>query len=294
MQSGLRHRWFILFSIIPAILVVFGIVLYPLVQTFVYSLKNMDLTSAHQGQFVGLKNYTHALIDSEVWSSIGRTFYFSAISIILEMILGLLIALLLNEKLRGITFLRSIIILPWAVPTIVNAAMWKWIYHPEYGALNGILMQLHLISAYRPWLSNPWLAMNMVIVADVWKMTPFVAIFLLAALQMNNKSIYEAASMDGAGIIRRFFTLTLPFLKPTVLVLIVMRTMESFKVFDLIYALTQGGPSNGTMVIIYKAFIETFTNLQFSDGATLSYLIAIIIGILTFIYVKALKLEEGA
>jgi multiple sugar transport system permease protein/N,N'-diacetylchitobiose transport system permease protein len=279
---------------IPALLIVFGIVLYPLVQTFIYSLKNMDLTSDHQGQFVGLNNYMHALMDSEVWSSIGRTFYFSVASITLEMILGLLIALLLNEKLRGIAFLRSIIILPWAVPTIVNAAMWKWIYHPEYGALNGMLMQLHLISAYRPWLSSPWQAMNMVIIADVWKMTPFVAIFLLAALQMNNKSIYEAASMDGAGMIRRFFTLTLPFLKPTILVLIVMRTMEAFKVFDLIYALTQGGPSNGTKVIIYKAFIETFTNLQFSDGATLSYLIAIIIGILTFVYVKVLKLEDGA
>ncbi|MCD9023113.1 carbohydrate ABC transporter permease [Cohnella silvisoli] len=294
MQSGLRHRWFILFSIIPALLFVFGIVLYPLVQTFIYSLKNMDLLSDHQGQFVGLNNYTHALMDSDVWSSIGRTFYFSGVSITLEMILGLLIALLLNEKLRGIAFLRSIIILPWAVPTIVNAAMWKWIYHPEYGALNGLLMQLHLISEYRPWLSSPWLAMNMVIVADVWKMTPFVAVFLLAALQMNNKSIYEAASIDGASIIRRFFTLTLPFLKPTILVLIVMRTMEAFKVFDLIYALTQGGPSNGTMVIIYKAFIETFSNLQYSNGATLSYLIAIIIGILTIVYVKVLKLEEGA
>ncbi|UKS23844.1 sugar ABC transporter permease [Paenibacillus sp. HWE-109] len=293
----LRKRWsdrrFAIITILPAFILVFGIVLYPLIQTFIYSLKNMELTSASKGQFVGIHNYVEALTDSSVWEALGRTAYFASFSIALELVLGLLAALLLNENIRGIGFLRSIIILPWAVPTIVNAAMWKWIYHPEYGALNGLLAQLHLIDAYRPWLSSPWTAMNMVILADVWKMTPFVCIFFLASLQMTNKSVYEAASIDGAGLFRRLIVLTLPYLKPTVLVLIVMRTMESFKVFDLIYALTKGGPTNGTMVIIYKAYLEAFTNLQFSQGATLSYLIALFIAALTFAYVKVLKAEGG-
>lgn len=281
-------------SILPAFLIVFGVILIPLIQTFVYSLKNMNLTSSSVGEFVGLSNYIDALSNPDVWSAFGRTAYFAVFSISAELLLGTMIALLLNEKFAGVRFLRSIIILPWAIPTIVNGAMWKWIYHPEYGALNGLLTQLHLIDSYRPWLSSPLTAMNMVIIADVWKMTPFVTIFILASLQLTNKSVYEAASIDGAGLFRRFMVITLPYLKPTFLFLIVMRTMEAFKVFDLIFVLTQGGPANGTMVINYMTYIKAFTSLQYSEGATLSYLIAIFIGILTIVYVKVFNNGEAA
>lgn len=289
--SDTQYAWLV---ITPAIIVVFGIVLYPLLQTLLYSLQNMDLTSANQGKFVGLSNYINTLSDGEFWASMGRTTYFSVVSLTFEVILGIAIALLLNENIKGKVFLRSIIILPWAVPTIVNGAMWKWIYHSEYGALNALLTQLGIISDYQSWLSSPWVAMNMVILADVWKMTPFVTIFFLAALQLTNKSVYEAAQVDGAGLFRRFFTLTLPYLKPTLLVILVVRTMESFKVFDLIYALTQGGPANGTMVLTYQAYLKAFSNLQFSQGATISYLIAIIIAFMTFTYIKVLKKEESS
>lgn len=288
--SEQQFAWVILF---PAMLIVFGIVLFPLFQTFIYSLKNMELTSANQGDFVWFTNYIQTLADAEFWSSLGRTLYFAFASILIELTLGIMIALLLNEDIHGKMFLRTIIILPWAVPTIVNGAMWKWIYHPEYGALNALLTQLHIIPEYQSWLGSPWLAMNMIIIADAWKMTPLVAIFCLAALQMVNKSVYEAAIVDGAGAIKRFFALTLPYLKPTILVLVVIRTMETFKVFDIIYATTRGGPANGTMVLTYEAYLKAFTNLQYSKGATYSYLIAIMIGILTFSYVKLLKKEES-
>jgi multiple sugar transport system permease protein/N,N'-diacetylchitobiose transport system permease protein len=294
MKRNLSDTQFSWLIIAPAIVIVFGIVLFPLLQTFLYSLKDMDLTSANQGEFVGLSNYAATLSDPHFWQTVGRTAYFSIVSISLEIVLGMLIALLLNEDIRGKTFLRSIIILPWAVPTIVNGAMWKWIYHAEYGALNALLTQLGIIQEYQSWLSSPWLAMNMVILADVWKMTPFVAIFFLASLQLVNKSVYEAAMVDGAGIFRRFFMLTLPYLKPTLLVIIVMRTMETFKVFDIIYAITQGGPANGTLVLTYEAYLKAFSNLQYSQGATISYLIAMMIALLTFVYVKILKREGGA
>lgn len=284
-----QFAWMI---IAPAMIIVFGIVLFPLLTTFIYSLKNMELTSIYQGEFVWFSNYIDILKDREFWLSLGRTAYFAFISISFELILGILIALLLNEDFKGKTFLRTIIILPWAVPTIVNGAMWKWIYHSEYGALNALLTQLHLIEQYQSWLGKPWLAMNMVIIADVWKMTPLIVIFFLASLQLVNKSVYEAAMVDGAGYIKRFFVITLPYLKPTFLVLIVIRTMEAFKVFDLIYAITKGGPANGTLVLTYQAYLKAFTNLQFSKGATISYLIALIIAILTFVYVKAMKKEE--
>lgn len=290
-MSDKTYAWL---NITPAVLAVFGIILFPLIYTFMISLHNMSLTIESMGDFVGLENYYKVLTDTSFWDSAGRTAYFSFVSISVEMLLGVMIALLLNEQIRGISLLRTIIILPWAVPTIVNGAMWKWIFHPEYGALNAFLTQLHIIPHYQSWLSKPWLAMNMVILADVWKMTPLVVIFLLASLQMSNKSVYEAASVDGAGRMQRFFILTLPHLKPTILVLIVMRTMESFKVFDLIYALTMGGPSDGTKVLVYQAYIKAFNNMQFSQGATISFVIAMIIGMFTFVYVKVLKAEEEA
>jgi len=232
------------------------------------------------------------LADKEFWKTTGRTAYFTGVSLSLEVILGIFIALLLNEDLKGKVFLRSIIIIPWAIPTIVNGAMWKWIYHPEYGALNALLLQLGIIDHYQSWLGSPWLAMNMIIIADVWKMTPLVVIFFLASLQLRNMATYEAAIVDGASLFQRFYYLTLPYLKPTILVIVVMRTMDAFKVFDIIYATTRGGPANGTLTLTYDAYMKVFTNLNYSQGATISYLIAFMIVILTFIYVKIMKSED--
>ncbi len=289
MKKPLSEQQFAYVIIIPAIIIVFALIVWPLLTTFLYSLKNMELISANRGQFVGLANYLSAVSDPGFWDSLGKTIYFTAVSLTVETILGLLIALLLNGEFFGVGFLRAIIILPWAVPTIVNGSMWKWIYHPEYGLLNAILTKLHLIAEYQAWLSDPWQAMNMVILADAWKMTPLAVIFFLAALQLTNKASYEAAMVDGAGALRRFFVLTLPYLKPTFLVIIVMRTMEKFKAFDIFYAITRGGPANGTMVLTYDAYLKAFTNLQYSAAATIAYLIAIIVAVLTFSYAKVLK-----
>ncbi|MET3291778.1 UNVERIFIED_CONTAM: multiple sugar transport system permease protein [Brevibacillus sp. OAP136] len=292
MRKDLTEQQFAWLIIAPAIIIVFGIVIYPLVQTFLYSLEDIDLSAGKTGAFVGIANYVETLSDRAFWESLGRTAYFAAVSILLELVLGVFIALLLNEKFFGKTLLSGIVIIPWAVPTIVNAAMWKWIYQPEYGALNALLTQLHLIGEYKSWLGEPLLAMNMIILADVWKMTPLIVIFILAALQMVNKSVYEAAAVDGAGVIRRFFSITLHYLKPIFLVLVVIRTLEAIKVFDIIYATTRGGPANGTMVITFQAYLKAFNNLQFSKGATYSYLIALIILLLTVVYAKVLKRGE--
>ncbi len=287
----MKEQRFAYLIILPAVIVVFGIVLFPLITTLIYSLKDLNIMSNHYGSFVGLKNYLSVLSDHEFWMTTFRTGYFTVVSIIIELGFGLLIALLLDEDLYGKRFLRAIIILPWAVPTIVNGALWKWIYHPDYGALNAFLSQLGIIDHYHSWLGTPWLALNMIILADAWKMTPLIVIFFLAALQLRNKSIYEAAAIDGAGLFKRFFFITLPYLKPTILVLVVMRTMEAFKVFDLIYATTRGGPANGTLTLTYQAYINAFTELDYSSGATISYLIALMILLLTILYVRTLRSE---
>ncbi len=278
----------------PAALIIFGVVLIPLGTTLLYSLKNIDLTAMESGAFVGLSNYWELIMSPEFWASFGRTLYFAGVSITLELFLGMMIALLLNDGIKGQGFLRAIIILPWAIPTIVNGSMWKWIYHSQYGVLNAILTQAHLMDGYRSWLNTPALAMNMVILADVWKMTPLITIFFLASLQMINTSVYEAAVIDGAGVFKRFWYLTLPYLKPTILVLVVIRTMEAFKAFDIFYAITRGGPANGTMVLTYDAYLKAFNNLQFSKGATIAYTIAMIVALLVVIYVQAMKKEESS
>ena len=203
-QPGMSEQNFAFLMIIPALLIVFGVVISPLITNLIYSLKNMELISAHRGEFVWLANYINVLKTQEFWDSLGRTVYFTIVSLTLETVLGLMIALLLNGSFRGVAFLRTIVILPWAIPEIVTGSMWKWIYHPEYGVLNAVLTKLHLISEYRSWLSDPWQAMNMVIIADVWKMTPLAVIFFLAALQLTNKSSYEAAMVDGAGYFAGF------------------------------------------------------------------------------------------
>jgi ABC-type sugar transport system permease subunit len=288
----IKDRTFAMLLIVPAAILVFGIVLFPLLQTFWYTFQNMDITSSSYGEMVGIENYKQLLGDQGFWETAGRTAYFTGFSLFLQLSLGILIALLLNEDLRGKTFLRSIFIIPWAVPTIVNGAMWKWIYHPEYGALNAFLNQIGLINEYRSWLNDPIVAIHMVMFADSWKMIPLVTIFMLASLQMANKSVYEAAMIDGAGVLKRFYHLTLPYLKPTILVVLVMRTMDLFKVFDIIYATTRGGPANGTLTLTYEAYLTSFVEVNYSKGATISYIIAFMVAILTFVYVKTLKKGE--
>jgi ABC-type sugar transport system permease subunit len=289
----LAEQQFAFLILAPAAVVIFGVVLAPLVTTLIYSLKNMELISSERGKWLGLWNYINVLRAPWFWQALGRTLYFTLVSVALETILGLLAALLLNTRFHGVGFLRVLVIVPWAIPGIVNASIWKWIYNPEYGVLNAVLTRLHILAQYRAWLSDPFLAMNMVIVADVWKMTPFAIIFFLAALQFINKSLYEAATVDGAGVLRRFSHITLPYLLPTISVVVVMRTVEKFKAFDIFYVITRGGPANGTKVLVYEAYLRAFSNLQYSISSTVSYLIAIIVLMFTVLYVRSMKRREA-
>ncbi len=293
-RRGLTEQGFAFLILLPAAVVIFGVVLFPLVTTFIYSLKNMELISAEKGKFLGLLNYARVLGSDWFWQALGRTLYFTVVSLVIETVLGLLIALLLNTRFVGVGLLRVLVIVPWATPGIVTASIWKWIYNPEYGALNAVLTRLHLMGEYRAWLSDPFLAMNMVIVADVWKMTPFAIIFFLAALQFINKALYEAAKVDGAGVLRRFWSITLPYLVPTISVVAVMRTVEKFKAFDVFYVMTRGGPANGTKVLVYEAYLRAFGNLQYSISSTVSYLIALLVLGFTVVYVRVLKRAEAS
>ena len=172
--------------------------------------------------------------------------------------------------------------------------MWRWIYNADYGALNGLLLQLGLIDRYIPWLIKPWRAMNLVIWADVWHTLPFAALIIQAALAGIPGEYHEAAAIDGANAWRRFWSITLPLLRPAILVVLVIRTVEAFRVFDIIFVITRGGPAFGTVTISYLTYLETFRNMSIGSGAALSFIVSAFILAIAMIYIRVLYTDDLA
>jgi len=278
--------------ILPSLLIILGISLQPILSTLYLSVFESSRGINMERIFVGFGNYTALLSDSVFWVTIGRTLYFTLVSVGLELVLGLAIAQLIHSHPPGWQFLRTSLIIPWAVPTIVNGTMWRWIYNADYGALNGLLLQLGLIDKYIPWLTRPDMAMNLVILADIWHSVPFIALILQAALATLPTDLEEAAAVDGANALQRFLLIRLPLLRPAILVALVIRTVEAFRVFDIIYVITNGGPAFGTVTISYLTYLETFSFGNVGRGSALSFLISIFTLIMAFIYIRVLYRPE--
>jgi len=287
-KQGRLAFWLLL----PACVAVFGVIIYPMFRTLVVSLFQVDSALATVTPFVGLGNYLSVLSNSDFWASIGRTFYFTLVSTALELVLGLIVAGLLNAKLKWRWLFRTIVVIPWAIPTIVNAAMWKGIFNAQYGALNALLTQLGIIHSYQAWLGDPNLALNMVILADVWKTVPLVAFFLLAGLTSIPTELYEAAKLDRASWPRIFRSIVLPMLVPSISIVLVLRTVEAFKVFDIIYAMTRGGPIDSTSTVAYFAYETAFSDQNFGIGSAISYIITIFILALSAVYLRLLRRSD--
>jgi len=278
--------------ILPSLLIILGISLQPILSTLYLSVFESSRGINMERIFVGFGNYTALLSDSVFWVTIGRTLYFTLVSVGLELVLGLALAHLIHSHPPGWQFLRTSLIIPWAVPTIVNGTMWRWIYNADYGALNGLLLQLGLIDKYIPWLTKPDVAMNLVILADIWHSVPFIALILQAALATLPTDLEEAAAVDGANALQRFLLIRLPLLRPAILVALVIRTVEAFRVFDIIYVITNGGPAFGTVTISYLTYLETFSFGNVGRGSALSFLISIFTLIMAFIYIRVLYRPE--
>ncbi|HEV7604657.1 MAG TPA: sugar ABC transporter permease [Candidatus Limnocylindrales bacterium] len=282
------ETWVAAAFVAPAALVIFLVVVLPLTRALWMSLFDIVLTRPGDEPFVGLRNYIEQLTSGDFWGAAGRALYFTVVSTGLELGLGLGLALLMDQPLRGRWLLRTLVILPWALPTIVNALMWRWIDNAEYGSLNALLTQTGLISEYQPWLSNSDTAMWMIIIADVWKLTPLVAILLLAGLQSVDRELVDVARVDGAGSRQVFRYIVLPLLTPMILIVLVLRTMEAFKVFDIIWIMTHGGPANSTQTIAIYAYQTAYGGFDFGRGAALGYLMALVIMVLAAVYIRLL------
>jgi multiple sugar transport system permease protein/N,N'-diacetylchitobiose transport system permease protein len=293
-RARTREARFALVLLAPSVVVVFGIVIYPILRTLYTSLYAVDTPFPGHFPFVGLKNYTYALSQSDFWSSVGRTAYFTVISTGLELVFGMGIALLLYAPLRGRWLFRTIVVLPWALPTIVNGAMWRYFFNAQYGVVNALFTQIGIQSSYHAWLSSPTAALNIVILADVWKNTSLVAFFLLAGLTTIPRDLYEAARIDGYGRWGAFVHITLPLLRPVIVVVLVLRTIEAFKVFDIIYVMTGGGPANGTESIAFYTYQNAFSNEFFGYGSALAYLMVVFILGFAVLYIRMLRSDAYA
>ncbi|PVB62211.1 sugar ABC transporter permease [Labrenzia sp. 011] len=286
-----QEKWMLL---APAMFVLALITLVPLANTLWLSFTDTRITAiATPVHFIGLENYVYALTDPDFQAALYRTLYFTIVSVGLEGVLGIAVAVLLNQPFRGQLVLRALIILPWAVPTIVNAVAWRLIYQPDYGALNSLLYQLGLISDYRSWIGDPSTAMNMVILADVWKNFPLVAYVALAALQTVPGDLLKAAAIEGAGPWKRFRSITLPWIAGPLLVVMVLRTIEAFRVFDIIYVMTSGGPADSTKTASFFIYQEYFNYLRSGSGASYAVLVAGISAVLILAYYSVAKRQAA-
>lgn len=287
MRYHLSERQFGFLLILPALVLVFCILFYPLIYSIRISLYDLNLTRPWlKPEFLGLDNYRQIVQNPNFWNAFLRTSYFVLLDVVIGIPLGLGIALLLNQRFKFRGTVRALILLPWVIPGTVNGIIWKWIYNTDHGALNGILYQLGIVSYYQPWLSNPWVAIHMLILANLWSGTPFVVLLYLAGLQTIPTELYEAARVDGAGIRTSFLHITLPLLKPITLIMVILKVIWTFKLFDIVYVLTGGGPANSTQVISYYIFVESFKFLNLGYGAALSYTLAFIILIFVVFYYR--------
>ncbi|WP_066327151.1 carbohydrate ABC transporter permease [Anoxybacteroides amylolyticum] len=247
--------------------------------------------------FVGLKHYKDSLSDARLWKALWNTTFFTIVSVAVELVLGLGIALLINKAFFGRGLVRATILIPWAIPTAVSALMWKFLYDGQNGIVAKYFADIGLVHRMGDLLTTEMGAMFSVIFADVWKTTPYMALLLLAGLQTIPSSLYEAASIDGATKWQQFTKITLPLLKSSILVALLFRTLDAFRVFDLIYVLTGGGPANSTETISILAYKVMFSQTNFGGGSALAVIVFICVAIISIIYIKLLGadlLSDGA
>ncbi len=287
-----RSAWIFL---VPTLFVLAVVAGWPLLRTIYFSFTNASLTNLSGAEFVGLKNYlswitlksgrvvySGLLADPAWWGAVWNTLKFTLISVSVETALGLIVALVLNAQFPGRGLVRAAILIPWAIPTIVSAKMWAWMLNDQFGILNDIFMGLGLIGQKIAWTASPDTAMIAVLVVDVWKTTPFMALLILAGLQMVPGDIYEAARIDGIHPVRVFWRLTLPLIRPALMVAIIFRMLDSLRIFDLIYVLTPNNAQTRTMSVLARENLFEFD--KFAYGAAASTMLFLIIATITVLY----------
>jgi multiple sugar transport system permease protein len=277
--------------VLPTIAILLAITLFPFASNVWNSFHHVNLLEPGARPFVGLENYGQLASDPAFRATFLRTTVYTVVSVAIELTVGLALALVIHREFRGRGLVRAAILIPWAVPTVVSAMLWKTMFDPHNGFVNYLLGVFHLPGATTTWLAGKWTAWAAILVADAWKNTPFMAILLLAGLQVIPGDVYEAARVDGATGWQAFRRITLPLLKPALLVALIFRTLSAFLIFDVIYIMTGGGPGNSTETLSYVNWRAFLVNTDFGYGGAVSVTLVAMALILAGVYIKALKPE---
>jgi multiple sugar transport system permease protein len=285
----MKQRAFPYVLISPALLFVTLFAFYPIAYTWWLSLHRIILALPQLGEpFIGLENFRRLLHDGRAWQALGFTLLFVGVTTLLELFFGLISALALHQPLLGRGTIRAVILIPWAIPTVVSSQMWRFLFNDQYGFINLLFFGYHP-ELYRAFLAEPISAMVAVMAVDVWKTTPFCTLILLAGLQYIPEELYEAARVDGAGRWSQFLHITLPLLKPTMVLVLLFRTLDAFRVFDSIYVMTQGGPADATLVLQFYGYKRMFAEGLLGYGAAISVVIFIISLGVSMFYLNAMR-----
>lgn len=289
-RSRVRTAWIFLAPMLAVLALVAG---WPLARTIWFSFTDATLSSLEDYRFVGIENYLAAsdgvwfgvLAEPDWWRAAWNTVWFTLVSVSIETVLGLVVALVLDAAFPGRGLLRAVVLVPWAIPTVVSARMWAWMLDDQFGVVNDALLRLDVISAPIAWTANPDTALWAVVMVDVWKTTPFMALLILAGLQMLPREVYEAARVDGIGPVRLFVRVTLPLLRPALLVAVIFRALDALRVFDLIYVLTANAAGTRSMSSYARQQLVDFQDVGYGSAA--ATLVFLVIALLTVVYIMA-------
>lgn len=272
----------------PLFAVLFAVAVFPIVYSLYTSLFDLNLARPHRQPFVGADNYVRLLSAPKFWSAVLKTAIFTVVTVSLTTLFALGAALLLNETFPGRRLLSALLLVPWATPSVVNGLMWKWIYDPTYGALNGALVAIGALDRYTVWLGDPAKTMWLVANAAIWKQIPLAAILLLVGMKAIPEDLYKAAKVDGANVFQRFWHITVPELKSAIMLVVIYEAMVMMRHFDLFNIMTQGGPADTTSTLSWLIYVETFRNLNFGLGAAAAYLLAMLMFAMAYVFVRAM------
>lgn len=295
-RQRVRAAWLFLIPMLVTLVLVAG---WPLLRTFYFSLTDASLSDTAGATFIGIENYLvfddgawyGILTDPVWWRSVWNTLFFSVVSVSLEVVFGIIVALLLNAEFKGRMLVRAAVLIPWAIPTIVSAKMWAWMLNDQFGIINHLLLAIGIIDSPIAWTASASYSMWAVIMVDVWKTIPFVALLVLAALQMLPKDCFEAAEVDGIHPVRVFFRVTLPLITPALMVAVIFRLLDALRVFDVIYVLTSNSTSTMTMSIYARQQLVEFQDVGYGSAA--STLLFFIIALVSIIYLYLGRRQLG-
>ena len=280
--------------LIPVAVCLGGTILFPILKAMHMSLYHHVLFKPKEYGFIGLGNYRRLLADETFWLTLWNSFVWVFGSVGFQFLGGFAAALLLHQSFRGRAFVRTVTLLPWIVPGVVVALVWEWLYQPNYGVINDLLLRLGWLKDRVAWLSDPSLAMPAVIATNVWRGVPFFAIMLLAGLQAIPDELYEASRVDGASVLQRFRHITLPLLRPIIIVATATRVIWTFNYADLIFVMTSGGPANATQITSTYTLVTAYSTLDFGYAATLSVVLLVIMLVFTVLYLRVTRGIESA